>query len=450
MKRTIHRFILLSLILSPSISVWADHAEEIKKLKEEEELLKAKVARDNAEAEAINASTALATAKANAIKNNDTIETSALNSEAAKIKAQVEKDFAKVSGLKSALGEPPDVGNRGTVTFEDGKNSPVFMPVQRGSLKLTWDYAQKVCSVLDEKVSPVYVISSDFDAKYFSAKDKLNRFASVYKEADKIANETGLKSQAQAKVAPALFAAAMSAQYIAGAIQTLANLFKVDTSIKLGDNKDRNQSLKYFMSGICPGKIVNVDITDVTKYKSETDAFLEEMKFLDQFFATLDDVKLKLTSSISSLEQQLAKLSKKDGTRKGLEDRLARSKSDLKLINDREPTVVRLKAFVDQIRANPGEWISAIALDKLGSEVLKGNRLNIDYATQDAQFSKTNWFLGTRVYGTSYGEMTYRIINNEGKVLFVGYLIGENSVGKLDLTSHQPNSNITGKSQSTQ
>lgn len=449
-KVIIHNTILSLLIFGGSISALADHTEEIKKLKDEEELLKAREARDTAEANAINASTALSTAKANAINNSDTIETATITSETAKIKAKVEKDYAKVSGMKAALGDVPDIGNSGTVAFVDGKNIPVFMPVQQGSLKLTWDYANKICEDVNAKNSPAYIINSDLETKFFVAKDKLNRQKHAIQDAKAIEEATGLKNQVEAHIAPAIVGAALSAQYIAGAIQAIANLIKVDTSVKLGDNKDRSQTLKYFISGICPGKISNVEIGDIARYKEDTDVFLGEISYLDRLLASVGDLKLNLNVAIPSDEKKLAALGENNPKRKDLKSSIESSKKLLKYITDREPTVARIKTLLDEIRATPGDWIAAIALDKLSEKVSNGSRISLEYSTQDAQVSKTNWLLGTRVYGTSYGELTYRITNKDGNVVYVGYLIGDNSTGKLDLTSKKSESKFLGQSKSAQ
>jgi FtsZ-binding cell division protein ZapB len=410
--------ISFALFMIPAL-VLADSATDIQALKDAKAVLDAKSAKDTAEATALNqADTATALTKS-------------------KVAAQA----AQADALKASFGAPPIVGGDGNITISD-VSSGMLLEVKAGSLKATLVLAENLCTVLKAaQVSNAFIAPNDLDTKIQSARMVLREFNALYEKVSSQQNRilVGLEG-AEAHVGPATVLGAVSlVQYGAGALQTIAKLFKSDYTIGLASDSTRAAWLEYFMGTKCPDVIPIVQLESVVRNQS-IEASLAKLDTMLEFYNAATSIKSATQKKIDLLKEKITSLKAEKKDTKLLEDQLNKTIGQMTSLGALDVWLPRIQALITSVSSAPGPFLDALTWNTFGDEEnsLKINtkpRLSVVLTTQDAQVTKSFWLTGKDVYGRSAGELMYRVVKSDGSVVAAGYLTTTSGTGKVDLTA---------------
>ena len=417
-------------------------------------VLDAKAAQDTSEAAAIKAETDLIKARAAASNVSSEIQRNRQEAAAALTKAQVSVDTALVDALKGSFGAPPSVGSDGNVTMSDATQG-MLLQVKAGSLLATWRMAEELCTVLKAaNVTNAFIPPSELDSKIQSASLVLRELNSLVERVRLPANRklVGLDG-AEAQVAPAAALSAVSLlQYGAGALQTIARLFKSDYTVGLASDATRVAWLEYFMVAKCPEQVPAAQIEAVVRSQSLA-SFMGQLNELMDFYVAATAKKASTSSEIEQTKARIAAVKAEKGDVTVLEGRLESLNGVLKELAPLDVWLPRIQALLTAVATTPAPFLDALTWSVFGDanhslKIPSRPRLSVVLTTQDAQITKSFWLTGKTVYGRSAGELIYRVVTAEGKVVTVGYLTAisptnEIEVGKttneaIDATHHRP------------
>jgi len=432
------RILILAIVLSviPNL-VWSDSASDIQALKDEKALLDAQSARDVAATNATNAASDLAKAKAAAADIANTIQTTQYNAAAALTKSQIGSQTAQIDALKATFGAPPNIGSDGNVTIADA-SSGTLLQIKAGSLEATWMLADKLCNTLAAaNVKDVFFASSDLDAKIQSARMVLREFNALSEKVHLQGNRdlAGLGDDKFA-VAPAAALAAVSLlQYGAGALQSMAKLFRSDYAVGLSSDATRAAWLEYFMAAMCPAQIPQAQPEAVVRNQS-LDTVFTKLNEMQEFHNTAISKKTAIQKEIDKITAKITELKANKQDPQVWEGQLQIQHNAMKAITPLDAWLPRIPALITAVSTAPGAFLDALTWNEFGDKGSKlkigsKNRLIVVLTTQDGQVTKTFWLTGKKVYGRSAGELIYRVLTPEGKIVTVGYLTAMTSTGRV-------------------
>ncbi|MFC4311669.1 hypothetical protein ACFPN2_21455 [Steroidobacter flavus] len=402
-------------------------------------VLAAQTAKDTAEAGAINAASALSKARASAANVADEIRKSEYEQDAAVTKAKVGAQTAQLEALKAVFGNVPTIGTDGNVTITDATTG-VLLQTKAGSLEATWNFATALCAALKTaKIENAFIAPVDLDTKIQSARLVLREFNGL---SEKVRDPTNRElvglAGAQAQLAPAAILGAVSMlEYGAGALQSVAKLFRSDYAVALSTDASRAAWLEYFMVAECPEQVPRAQIEAVVRNQS-IDGVLNSLNQLQEFYNAAANAKSATQSGITRIEARLTDLKAKKQDTAVLDEQLERQRHRLESIAALDAWLPRVQSLLNTVASAPGAFLDAHTWYAFGDEknALKLSskpRITLVMTTQDGQITKTHWLTGKKLYAKSAGEVIYRTQNAEGQVLAVGYLTSHASSGKINL-----------------
>lgn len=428
--------ITLLLCSTPAI-VWADTASDIQALKDAKALLDAQAAKDTAEATAIKAAGDLAKAKATAANVATEVQKNQLDAAAALTKSQVGAETAQIDSLKSTFGPPPTIGGDGNITISDA-GSGMLLQIKAGSLKATCLLAENFCTALQKaEIKDAFFAPSDLDTKIQSARMVLREFNALSKKVSEPKNKAlvGLDG-AQAQFGPAAALGAISLlQYGAGAMQTIAKLFKSDYTVGLTSDAARAAWLEYFMAAKCPNIVPYVQLEAAVRNQS-IDTVLVQLNEMLDFYNAATITKSTTQKRIELLTAKITSLKAEKKDTKIFQEQLDEQLKKMELLVTLDVWLPRIQALITSVSTNPGPFLDALTWNAFGDDtnqlkISARPRLTVILTTQDGQIIKSFWLTGKDVYGHSAGELIYRVLNPDGKVLATGYLTTTISTGNV-------------------
>lgn len=396
----------------------------------------AQAARDAAEAAAIKAASDLAKAKAAMPDVNAAVKKDQYDAATALATSKVQSQTAELAALKTAFGEPPKVGTDGTIAISDSTTG-MLLQTKSGSLQATWLLAEKLCGTLKAaEVTDAIVAPADLDTKLQNSRLVLREFNALVEKIQTPENRdaVGLGGVAP-QVAPAAILGAVSLlQYGAGALESVAKLFRSDYSVAVADTK-RDAWLEIFAASKCPKQIPRVQIEAAMRAVSQ-DAIFSKVNSLAEFADAASAQKVRLKNSIDQTTARIDELKKKKEPSSVAEGQLGAFVKSMAAVAALDPVAIRVKAVLDLVSAKPEVFLEALTWSTFVEQGLdKMPRVTAVLTTQDGQVTKTNWLFGKSVYGRSGGELIYRVTLPDGRIKVAGYLTATASTGKYDFNA---------------
>lgn len=403
-------------------------------------LLDAQAARDNSQAAAIKAASDLAKAKAAATDVTNDIQKAHLDSSAALTKAQVGAQTAQIDALKATFGAAPSIGTDGNITITESTTG-VLLQVKAGSLAVTWELADKLCAALAAaKVTDAFVAPLDLDTKIQSARMVLREFNALTDKVRDPANRklVGLDG-IQAQLAPAAILGAVSMlQYGAGALQSVAKLFKSDYAVGLSSDATRAGWLEYFLVAKCPKQVPKAHLEAASRSQS-IDAVLGQLNDMLEFYNAAVTTKSGIQKQIDLITARITQLKadKKEDQIPTFQAQLDAQNQGMLAIVSLDVWLPRIQALITSVQTTPAAFLDALTWHAFGDakhslQLSAKPRLTAVLTTQDGQITKTFWLTGKKMYGRSSGELVYRVTKADGSVVTVGFLTGTSSTGEVE------------------
>ncbi|QVX40684.1 hypothetical protein J4H89_23100 (plasmid) [Ralstonia solanacearum] len=395
--------------------------------------LNAKAARDQAETAALTAAKALADAKATANNQDAANQKAQADAEAALTASKVKAQAAEFSALKDVFGSAPTIGSDGNVSITDSTTG-MLLESKSGSLKATARLADRFCDELTARgVTDAFIAPADLDRRIVASSLVLRDFKELSKFANDPTNKGAVGLGTTQHIAAAAVLSAVSLlQYGAGAIQTIAKMFRSDYTISLADGR-RETWLEYFMAARCPKQVPRADVETAVRAKG-IDAEMAQLndiaKFVDAYTVqkALQTAKLdKATSDAKTAKEKNAQASTAI-----FDNDAAAAKASLDSLAKLDGPVGRMKILLDGVSSKPDAFIDAVSWSHFNDEYKDKPRITVAFTTQDGQVTRTHWLTGKHVYGRSSGELVYRVVDSQGKVMVVGYFVATNSDGEVD------------------
>ncbi|WP_342618405.1 hypothetical protein [Rhodoferax sp. GW822-FHT02A01] len=395
--------------------------------------LAAKVARDQAETAALNAAKALADAKALANGQDSANQKSQLDADAALTASKIRAQVADFSAIKDIFGAPPSIGTDGNVAITDSTTG-MLLESKSGSLKATGSLASKFCAVLAaRKIKDAFIAPTDLDRRIVASSLVLRDFKELSQFANQDSNKgtVGLGAKQQIAVAGVLSAVSML-QYGAGAIQTIAKMFRSDYTVSIADGR-RETWLEYFMVASCPMQVPRADVETIIRAKGIND----EMQQLNEIAKFVDAHTTQKALQTAKLEKAIldAKTAKDKDSKADTSIFIAdanSAKASLDSLAMLDGPVSRMKTLLDGVTSKPDAFVDAVSWSHFAGEYKDKPRITVAFTTQDGQVTRTHWLTGKHVYGRSSGELVFRVVDAAGIVQVAGYLVATNSDGEFD------------------
>ncbi len=444
MKKLTGKFVLASILCSIACVAAADDTDPVQALNDAKALLDAQAARDTSEAAAIRAASDLAKAKAAAANVSSDIKAAQNASDAALATSAVTAQTATFAALKTTFGAPPTIGTDGSITITDA-TSGVLLQTKAGSLEATWLMAEKLCTILAAAgVRDAYIAPPDLDTKIQSARMVLREFSALSAKVKDPKNRklVGLEGGVRAQVAPAAVLGAVSLlEYGAGALQSIAKLFRSDYAVALSSDATRAAWLEYFIGARCPAQIPRTQLEAVARGQSldEITAKLNEMQ---EFYTAATSLKTATQRQIDLRTARIASLkAEKKDTSIDQQD-LDKQNQVLTELGTLDAWLPRIQALMTSVSTSPAPFLDALTWNAFGDEqsplkVSNRPRITIVLTTQDGQVTRSFWLTGKTMYGRSSAELIYRVTMTDGTVRAAGFLTAQSSGGKVDLESRQ-------------
>lgn len=398
--------------------------------------LAAKAARDQAETAALTAAKALADAKTAAANQDAQSQKSQLDADAALTTSKVTAQTAELAALKSALGAVPSIGSDGNVAITESTTG-MLLESKSGSLKATGALAARFCEILKARgIKGAFIAPADLDRKIVASALVLRDF----KELSRIATTkdnldlVGGAATQQVVGAAAILSAVSMLQYGAGAVQSIAKLFRSDYAISLADGR-RETWLEYFMAASCPEQLPRADVETAVRAKG----IESQMKQLNDIARFMDAYSAQKAAQTAKLDKATADIKAATEAKKPagpLEEDAKAARDVLNALAKLDGAVARMKTLLDGVTSKPDAFIDAVAWDRFASEYQDPPRISMAFTTQDGQVTRTHWLTGKHVYGRSSGELVYRVVKKDGTVVAAGYLLATNSDGELDFKAN--------------
>lgn len=395
--------------------------------------LAAKAARDKAETDAVTAAKALADAKALANRQDSADQKSLLDADAALTASRIKAQVAEFSALKDTFGNAPSIGTDGNVAITDSTTG-MLLESKSGSLKATATLASQFCTVLKEHdIKDAFIAPADLDRRIVASSLVLRDFKELSRFANNLANKgkVGLGAEEHIAVSGLLSAVSML-QYGAGAIQTIAKMFRSDYAISLADGR-RETWLEYFMAASCHEQVPRADVETAVRAQGideEMKQLNEIAKFVDAHTTQKALQTAKLEKATSDAKAAKEKDSKADTS---IFDADAKSaKAALDSLATLDGPVGRMKTLLEGVTSKPDAFVDAVSWSHFAEKYKDKLRITVAFTTQDGQVTRTHWLTGKHVYGRSSGELVYRVVDKDGAVKVAGYLVATNSDGELD------------------
>lgn len=398
--------------------------------------LAAKATRDQAETTALNAAKALADAKAVANGQESANQKFQLDADAALTDSKVKAQSAEFSAIKAVFGTVPSIGTDGNVAITDSTTG-MLLESKSGSLKATAQLASQFCTVLKARqIKDAFIAPTDLDRRIVASSLVLRDFKELSRFANDASNKgkVGLGAQEHIAVAGILSAVSML-QYGAGAIQTIAKMFRSDYSVSLADGR-RETWLEYFLAANCPDQVPRADVETAVRAKgieAEMTQLNEIAKFVD---AHTTQKSLQAAKQEKATADAKAAKDKDPKADTSIFDNDAKAaKSALDSLAALDGPVGRMKTLLDGVSSKPDAFVDAVSWSHFADEYKDKPRITVAFTTQDGQVTRTHWLTGKHVYGRSSGELVYRVVDKAGAVQVAGYLVATNSDGELDFNT---------------
>lgn len=395
--------------------------------------LAAKAARDQAETAALSAAKALADAKALASGQDSASQKSQFDADAALTASKVKAQAAEFSTIKEIFGVVPSIGTDGNVAITDSTTG-MLLESKSGSLKATAQLASQFCAVLTERqVKDAFIAPTDLDRRIVASSLVLRDFKELSRFANDASNKGKVGLGAQEHIAAAGFLSAVSMlQYGAGAIQTIAKMFRSDYSVSLADGR-RETWLEYFLAANCPAQVPHADVETAVRAKgieAEMTQLNEIAKFVD---AHTTQKLLQAAKQEKAIADAKAAKDKNPKANTSIFDTDAKTaKAALDSLVALDGPVGRMKTLLEGVSSKPDVFVDAVSWSHFADEYKSKSRITVAFTTQDGQVTRTHWLTGKHVYGRSSGELVYRVVEGDGSVRVAGYLVATNSDGELD------------------
>lgn len=399
--------------------------------------LAAKAARDQAETVALAAAKALADAKALANSQDLANQKSQLDADVALTVSKIKAQAAEFSAIKDIFGTAPSIGTDGNVAITDSTTG-MLLESKSGSLKVTARLAGKFCAILAERqIKGAFIAPVDLDRRIVASSLVLRDFKELSRFANDAANKgtVGLGTQQQIAVAGLLSAVSML-QYGAGAIQTIAKMFRSDYAVSLADGR-RETWLEYFMAASCAEQVPRADVETAVRAKGIDDEMTQLnqiAKFVDAHTAQKALQTAKLEKATSDTKTAKEKDSKADTSI--FDGDAKKAKSSLDLLATLDGPVGRMKTLLEGVTSKPDAFVDAVSWSHFAEDYSSKPRITVAFTTQDGQVTRTHWLTGKHVYGRSSGELVYRVVDAGGVVIIAGYMVATNSDGEVDFNAN--------------
>lgn len=463
------RIAILVLLLFAALSASAQSPveTEIKQLEEDAKLTEARKKKADAEAALVDSNRKLLEAKALQDRAGDDAAKAAAGSRGAKKAAELDEDLTELKKLKEVFGDVPKVGREGTMSI-NATNENQLLGIRAGSIEATAEVARRMCDVMKKGgTTNAFFAPADLDLKVQRTRLFIGELDSVHQLAQSAQESLGgIKSAS----VTGLMAAMSGARYLLGGIDELSKIFRGDYAVAVA-NTSRSSLLEALVAGKCPTQVKTVGLESVlrlrvdasirgkldamvsflvdhegraaaaaqetTRYKAELEAAVAkeglvqaELKKLDAEYAKSaaeKQMKLEDETKTKKPEPQYRK------ARQALVDQISKANSDVvtlkqqvsglldigKQLKALDPTVSRVKAFLEGVKANSATFAEAVAWSgyddtKLGLRNLP--RISYVLSAQDAQVTVDRAFIGRRLDGMSTVEVVFQVVTEEGDV----------------------------------
>lgn len=336
--------------------------------------------------------------------------------------ADIGQDLQVFAKLKEAFGEPPKIGQEGSVAVTDA-GAAQLLAARAGSTRAALDLARVICASLGRaKVSGAYVAPAGFEEKYFKSRmlqDEVNGMrASIRPAKDKL---TGIEVASVATMVAGLNVA----RFLIGGAQELSKAVRSNYSYALSNNSSRAALLEKSIASACPKSVANVDLEVSLRLKGPSGEFAtaiqEVADFADEFDGKNAVITGQLAYETKRLDAERAKpeQDRHTGTISELTTKVENLRSRQSELQSLEPVSKRAKAYLESLKGRSTEVIEALAWANFASWADKP-RLQLTVSAQDVQVTKTSAWTAQKLSGASHVEATYHVVDAAGNVLVSG------------------------------
>jgi hypothetical protein len=366
--------------------------------------------------------------------------------------AQLKQDLALPAAYKEA-GLAAATGREGSINFSS--TDKTLLALQKDSLAVTGALADAVCKDVKARLpadpaQKFFLAPANYEALVQKSLPDVIRYGTLVraaKDANKIfANRVKLEGAA------AVGGAILTAQYVAGGIQSLAKLFKTDYNLSY-TSANRQVLFEQALALQCSARIVPNVEAKLRQNASEIlyDGLNEMAKLMQNYDRANDQITLLKTELAAEETKWTAK---KPTTRSGKAEQakqLAALQARMKANADNEKQLVAFKATATEIRAFLAALGTSTVIDSLvwgqpylqkigGVPVAAPNldvdrliRLSYSLNVQDAAIKLTSSFRSERVRSFATAEVIYTLTAANGDPIALGAFSKSTEPAQLQL-----------------
>jgi len=350
------------------------------------------------------------------------------------VAAQLAAEFAvsnavKTSGLSTAAGK------EGTVALTSTENTPLSF--RSGSLDLASNMSAALCSKVKAAVvgatGTVFVAPTDYDKVVAESTHDVLRVSTLHSSAKQgTAEIANITKQSVAGVAGAL----VTAQYLAGGIQSLSKLFRTDYTLTYTAT-DRSAIFKDYLEVVCKSTVVgNVEGRLQLGAAEVLSEWISEMAVFIDSYESLDAVSTSERARITIKKVEVKGDNSLDAaTKRQLLDALDISS---RALESQEHVVQKYKSLAASLKAFLSSDKTAVftsftwgqgylakiggAPDGIPAVDLSGmHRLSYQLEVEDSVLKSSSAFLADRIRPLSTVELTYSLRNPNGLMVAAGF-----------------------------
>ncbi|MGQ0622771.1 MAG: hypothetical protein ACT4QA_23180 [Panacagrimonas sp.] len=375
-----------------------------------------------------------ATAKSQALANEAaaTAEAAVVSAENSLQTAKLTGDLAVATAIKGS-GLSAATGKDGTLTI--AASDKMLLGLQQGSLKVIDTLSTSVCTGLKEKgVSKAFIAPTNFDLtvqKSVADVVHLHSLHSVAKQADSDFSGASLQ------FAPAAVAGAMvTAQYLAGGVQSLSKLFRSDQTINF-TSANRQALFEQALAKSCGDIVlVNVEMQLRQSAASILRQWIPDMARFVQGYEAASERIAVTKASLSARRTAIAADASLDAGKKA--SNLAQVDQAIDALKSNEELLAKYKLAA----ASTKTYLSGLSTSSVYDSMVWGQehlhvlggipvgvvdlklsqvaRLTFSLATQDASVTIKSTFSADKLKIFSTGELFYSVVESSGKTLMAG------------------------------
>jgi hypothetical protein len=347
--------------------------------------------------------------------------------------AQITNDLAVATALKNS-GLTQTAGKEGTITIGAAADKSFLVALQVGSLQAVESLTSDICAGLkNAKVKGAFIAPLNYESLVEKSVLDIVQLKALHQAA--ISGKAEYAGVQMQMAIPAVAGALISAQYLAGGVQSITKLFRSDYSIAIAEHP-RSYLFEQELSVQCPEQIEIVNIEPRLRLSAAyiLDDWLNKMaefveindRNADLINTAYDDLKGQRDTIFK--DAKLTELARK-AKLKATDEQWSVIGEKKKILQKYKVVVTQIKTYLSGLNAQSSIYDSLV----WGQVFIDGGvpvRLVLDLKTrprfsyvltsQDAAITKSSTFLSNKIRGLSTVEATYSVTTPEGKIKLVG------------------------------